>query len=117
MVHIDSIRNVVGDKSICLESDGISDNEWLEAGEELQVGGMILARGILGVAAEWFAGVVAKGGMTCCTQIFTALLQNPPVAVRPARADIKVACRQAAACKRLLGSKFISTSKNRSLII
>jgi hypothetical protein len=34
MVHIDSIRNVVGEKSIYLESDGILDNEWLEAREE-----------------------------------------------------------------------------------
>jgi hypothetical protein len=29
--------------------------------KKLQVGGLILARGILGIAAEWFAGVAAKG--------------------------------------------------------
>jgi hypothetical protein len=89
---------VVGDELICQESDGISNNEWLEAGEGLQVGGMILVRGILGVAAEWSAGLAAKG-------VYGVLYSNPlqpsfktPVAVRPAKADINVACSQGAVC-------------------
>jgi hypothetical protein len=69
-----------------------------------------------------------KGGVwRAVLESFTTLLQNPTVAVRPAKADIHVACRQAAACgvitlinaKRLLllGSGTISASKRCSLIL
>jgi hypothetical protein len=64
------MRNGVDDQTICQVSDGISDNEWLESGEKLWIGGMVFARGILGVAAEWFAGITAKG-------VYGVLYSNP----------------------------------------
>jgi hypothetical protein len=85
------MRNVFHDLSIRQGSDGISDNKWLEAGEELQVGGMVLAKGILGVAAEWFTGVAAKGGVwRAVSKSFTAI-QTPKFAARPTKAEINVA--------------------------